>query len=100
MEELNIPELDSQQLEELCSIMEESARKYVLSKIPSKRIEELTIRVETRGTKPVTLTVDVDIALSPLMKNFEVKQLADQAVEEAFTVAERYLRDLEYHSIK
>lgn len=98
MEELDISELDSQQLEEICLIMEESARKYVLSKVPSKRIEELVIKVETRGTKPVTLTVDIDVVLSPLMRKFKVKQLVDQAVKEAITAAETYMRGLEYHS--
>lgn len=98
MEELDIPELDSQQLEEICLVMEESARKYVLSKVPFKRIEELVIKVETMGTKPVTLIVDIDVVLSPLMKNFKVKQLVDQAVKEAITAAEMYMRGLEYHS--
>ncbi len=100
MEHFSIPELDSQQLEELCSIVEETVREYTLSKVCSKRIKELTITVETEGTKPVTLTVDVDISLSPLMKDFDVKKMVDQAVEEAFTAAERYLRDSKCRSSK
>jgi hypothetical protein len=56
------------------------------------------IKVETRGTKPVTLTVDIDVVLSPLMRKFKVKQLVDQAVKEAITAAETYMRGLEYHS--
>lgn len=98
MEELGIPELNSQQIEELCSIVEETARQYVLSKVSPKRVEELNISVETEGTKPVSLTVDVDISLSPLMRNFDVQKLADQAVKEAFTAAEKYLRELKCHS--
>jgi hypothetical protein len=100
LEELGIPELDSQQIEELCIIVEETARKYILSRVPLKRIEELTISVETRGTKRVTLTVDVDISLSPLMKSFEVKELADQAVRESFTAAENHLGELKCASNK
>lgn len=98
MEELGIPELNSQQIEELCSIVEETARKYVLSQVSAKRVEELNITVETEGTKPVTLTVDVDIVLSPLMKNFDAQNLADEAVKEAFAAAENYLRELKCHS--
>jgi len=89
--EIGIPELKSEQVEELCSIAEKTAREYVLSKLSPKRIEALNISVETEGTKPVRLTVDVDVSLSPLMKDFDVQKLVDEAIEEAFTSAENYL---------
>lgn len=98
--ELGIPELDSKQIEELCSIVEKRAREYVLSKVPSKRIETLNIIVETEGTKPVKLTVDIDASLSPLMRNFDVQKLVDEAMREAFTSAENFLRELKCHSKK
>jgi len=97
VEELGIPELTSEQIEELCAIAEEAAREYVLSKIPSKRIDTLNVSVEAEGTKPVNLTVDIDIALSPLMKDFDVQKLVDEAVKEAFTSAKKYLRELTCH---
>jgi hypothetical protein len=100
VEELDLPELTTEQIEELCSIAEEAAREHVLSKVPSKRIETLNISVEAEGTKPVTLTVEIDIALSPLMKDFDVQKLVDEAVTEAFTSAKKYLRELECHSKK
>ncbi|MEM3536610.1 MAG: DUF3194 domain-containing protein [Candidatus Bathyarchaeia archaeon] len=97
MEELGIPELTSEQIEELCAVAEEAARKYVLSKVTSKRVETLNISVEAEGSKPVNLTVDIDITLSPLMKNFDVQKLVDEAVKEAFAAAEKYLRELKCH---
>lgn len=97
VEDLGIPELTSEQIEEMCGIAEEAARKYVLSKVPPKRIETLNISVEAENIKPLTLTVDVDVVLSPLMKNFEVEKLVDEAVKEAFTSAEKYLRKLSCH---
>jgi len=100
VEELGLPELTTEQIEELCSITEEDAREYVLSKVPSKRIETLNISVEVEGTKPVTLTVEIDVALSPLMKDFDVQKLVDEAVNEAFTSAKKYLRELKCHSKK
>ena len=100
MEELGLPELTSEQIEELCSIAEEAARKYALSKVSSKRMEKLDISVEAEGTKPVTLTVEMDIALSPLIKDFDVQKLVDEAVEEAFTSAKKYLEELKCHSEK
>jgi len=98
--EIGIPELKSEQIEELCSIVEKTARQYVTSKVSPKRIEALNISVETEGTKPVRLTVDVDVSLSPLMKDFNVQKLVDEAIEEAFTSAEKYLRELKCHSKK
>lgn len=100
MEELSLPELKSEQIEELCLIVEEAARKHVLSKVPSKKIETLNISVETNGVKPMTLTVEVDIALSPSMKNLDVQKLAEEAVKEAFKTAENHLRKVKCHSQK
>ena len=100
MEELGLPELTSEQIEELCDIGEKAARKYILSKVPPKRIETLNISVEVEGTKHITLTVDIDIALSPLMKNFDAQNLVNESVKEAFQSAERYLRELKCHSKK
>jgi hypothetical protein len=98
--EIGIPELKSEQVEELCSIVEKTARQYIISKVSPKRIEALNISVETEGTKPIRLTVDVDVSLSPLMKKFDVQKLVDEAIREAFTSAENYLRELKCHSKK
>jgi len=100
VEELGISELTSEQIEELCAIAEEAARGYVLSKVPSKRIDTINVSVEVEGTKPVSLTVDIDIALSPLMKEVDVQRLVNEAVKEAFTSAEKFLRELTCHSRK
>lgn len=100
MEELGLPELNSEQIEELCSIAEEAARKHILSKVSQKKIETLNVSAETEGTKPMTLTVEVDISLSPSMKDFDIEKLANEAVKEAFRSAENYLRKLTCHSQK
>jgi hypothetical protein len=94
LEEIGLPELTPEQVEELCSIAEEAAREYVLSKVPPKHVETLNISVETDGEKPLTLTVDVEIVLSPLMQEYDVQRLADEAVKEAFRSADKYLREL------
>ncbi|MEM1551451.1 MAG: DUF3194 domain-containing protein [Candidatus Bathyarchaeia archaeon] len=94
MEDIGLPELTPEQIEELCSKTEEAAREYVLSKVPPKQVETLNISVETDGEKPLTLTVDVEIVLSPLMQEYDVQRLADEAVKEAFRSAEKYLREL------
>ena len=98
MEELGLPDLTSEQVEELCSLTEEAAEKYVLSKVSSKKIETLNVSAEIEGVKPMTLTVDVDVALSSLMKDFDMQKLVDGAVKAAFVAAEKYLREQKCHS--
>lgn len=100
MEKLGFPELTGEQIEELCSIVEESARKHVLSKVSQKRIEKLNTSVEVEGVKPLRLIVDVDVVLSPLMKKFNVQKLVDEAVKESLRSAERHLGELKCHSKK
>lgn len=100
MEELGLPDLTIKQIEEICSLVEETARRHVLSKIASKRVETLNISVEAEGTNPVILTVDIDVALSPLMKGFDVQKLVNEAITKAFESAETYLRKLKCHSRK
>jgi hypothetical protein len=69
LQEIGLPELTSKQVEKLCSIAEEAAREYILARVPSKRVETLNISadVEAEGEKPITLTVEVELTLSPLM---------------------------------
>jgi hypothetical protein len=94
VEELGIPDLTTEQTETLCSTAENAARKHVLSKVPSKMVEKLNISVEANGTKPVTVTVEIDLALSPKMKNFDADTLAKEAGKEALRASENYLRQL------
>jgi len=100
VEELGLPELTSGQIEKLCVIAEEAARRYVLSKISAKQIETHNISAGVEGTNPVTLTVDVDIMLIPSANSSGVQNLADEAVKEAFVAAEKYLEKLKCRSPK
>jgi hypothetical protein len=79
---------------------EKTAREYVLSKVSSKKVEELNVNVETEGAKPVRLNVEVEVSLSPLIKSFDVQKLVDRAVKEAFVSAENFLRELKCLSSK
>lgn len=100
LEEIGIPELTSEQMEELCEIAEEAAREHILSKVPSRRVSALNICVSTQGTKPVTVSVDVEVTLSPIMKDYNVKKLTGEATEKAFESIEKYLRKLACKSTK
>jgi hypothetical protein len=98
--EIGIPELTLEQVEELCERAEQAARDYVLSKVSTRRIAVLDVSVDAEGTKPVTIDVDVTVVLSPLMKNFDVEALTQEATKQAFAIIEEYLRELKCKSKK
>jgi len=94
LEEIGIPELTSKQVEKLCEIGEKAARDYISSKISTRRISTLDITIDVEGVKPITVSVDIELALSPLMKDHDVKRLVDEAKQKAFNAIEEYLRDV------
>jgi hypothetical protein len=92
--ELGIPELTTEQIEILCSTAENAARKYVLSKVSSKMVDRLDISVEAVGSKPVNVTVEIDLALSPQAEGIDAQTLVKEAVNEAHIASEKYLRKI------
>ncbi|MGD0069965.1 MAG: DUF3194 domain-containing protein [Candidatus Bathyarchaeia archaeon] len=94
MVELGIPELTTEQIEILCSTAENAARKYVLSKVSSKMVDRLDISVEAVGSKPVNVTVEIDLALSPQAEGIDAQTLVKEAVNEAHIASEKYLRKI------
>ena len=100
MEEIGILEITLEQVEELCEIAEETAREYVLSKVPPRRISTMNVSVDAEGMKPVTINVDVEVVLSPLLRNFDVEKLVEEATERAFASIRKYLGQLSCKSTK
>ena len=100
MVEIGIPELDLEQLKDLSEGAEKIAREYLLSKIKQNKIIDLEIIVNAEGAKPVTLELDVNLILSPLMKDFNVKKLVKESTKRSFEYIEEYLRELKCKSKK
>ena len=100
MEEIGIPELTPEQLEKLCEIGEKAAREHVYSKVSPRKVSELNIYIDTEGAKPVTISVDVEVALSPLMKDYDAEKLAKEATEKAFISIKAYLSEIACKSTK
>ena len=92
--ELGIPELSTEQIETLCSTAENAARKHVLSKVSSKMVDRLDISVEAEGSKPVNVTVEISLTLTPEAKGVDVQALVKEATKEAHKASEKYLRKL------
>ena len=94
MLEIGIPELELEQLKYLCEGAEKIAREYLLSEIKQNKIIDLEIIVNAEGVKPVTLKIDVNLVLSPLMKDFNVNKLLRESTKLSFEYVEKYLREL------
>ena len=92
MDELGIPELSTEQVETLCATAEDAARKYVHSKVSSRMVERLDISVEAEGSKPVNVTVEIDLQLSPETKDFDAEALVKGATNAAHKAVENFLR--------
>ena len=87
-------------IEALCRIAEDSARRFVLSKIPSSKIADLDVTVDVEGTKPITVDVEVEITLFPRVEGYDVQKLADEAVKNAFLSIEEHLKGIICKSTK
>lgn len=94
MVELGFPELTTEQIENLCSTAENAARKYVLSKVSNKDIQRLDISVEADGSKPVNVTVEIELILDPQMKSVDADTLVKDAVNVAHKATENFLRKI------
>jgi hypothetical protein len=90
--ELGFPELTTEQIELLCSTAEDAARKYVLSKVTHKNIDRLDISVEADGSKPVNVTVEINLVLADQTKDVDAEALVKEAVIEAHRATENFLR--------
>ncbi len=94
MVELGFSELTTEQIEILTQTGEEAARKYVFSKLSSKNVERLDVSVEAEGTKPVNVTVEINLVLKPEIKGVDVDALVKEAVSQAHKAMENFLRKL------
>jgi hypothetical protein len=92
--ELGIPELSTEQIEALCATAEDTTRKYVLSKVTSKMVDRLDISVEAEGSKPVKVTVEINLVLAPEAKDMDAEALVRKATGKAHKAVENYLRKL------
>ena len=94
MDELGIPELSTEQIETLCQTAEDAARKFVLAKVSSKMIDKLDISVEAEGSKPLKVSVEVNVQLTPQAKDVDAEAVVKEATSTAHRAVENFLRKL------
>ncbi len=100
MEEMGLPELTSEQMEKLCEIAEQAAREHILSKLTSNKISSLDVTIDTEGTHPITVSVDVRVNLVRNERSSDVDKLVNEATKKAFMAVEEYLRTIACESRK
>ena len=81
-----------EEIELICDAAEETARKFILSKISLKKVEDLNLSVEALGDKPLSLTVEVGVESD--IENPELVTIIDNATDAAFAAAEAKVREL------
>jgi len=94
LDELGIPELSTEQTETLCATAESAARKHVFSKVSSQMVDRLDISVEAEGSKPVNVTVEINLQLVSEAKDIDAESIAAEATKVAHKAIENYLRKL------
>ncbi len=94
MVKLGFPELTTEQIELLCQTAEGAARKYVLSKVSQKDVDRLDISVEADGSKPVNVTVEINLILAAQTKNIDADALVKEAVDSAHKAVENFFRKI------
>ncbi|MGA3112712.1 MAG: DUF3194 domain-containing protein, partial [Candidatus Bathyarchaeia archaeon] len=94
LDELGIPELSTEQIETLCQTAEDAARKFVLAKVSSKMIDKLDISVESEGSKPLKVSVEVNVQLTPQAKDVDAEAVVKEATSAAHKAVENFLRKL------
>ncbi len=100
MEEIAIPNLTSEQVDELCEIAEKAARRHISSKIPLRQISTFSITIDTEGRKPITINVEIELDLLTKTKGNGAKKLANEATHQAFASIEKYLKGIACKSTK
>jgi hypothetical protein len=82
----------TEEIEQICSSAEESARAYLLSKVSLKKITDLDVTVEAEGDKPLLLFVDIAIELATTDEDLD--RIVSGATDLAFSAAEAKVREL------
>jgi hypothetical protein len=81
-----------EEIESICAAAEEAARKFILSKISLKKLEDLDLSIEAVGDKPLSVTVEA--AVETDLGDPELNTIINKATDAAFAAAEAKVREL------
>lgn len=80
------------EVEKLCSVAEDTVEQVIENRIGFKHVEDLRVTVRADGTKPLRLTVDLD--LTPSHRSSELDSILGEATDAAFSAVERKALEL------
>ncbi|HEW89947.1 MAG TPA: DUF3194 domain-containing protein [Candidatus Bathyarchaeota archaeon] len=89
---IGLPELADEQIMAVIEAGEEAAKRYVLSKLPAKKVYDIGICIQVEGNKPLTVTVDVELRVASSAK-VDPDELARGAAKKAMEAIEAKLRE-------
>jgi hypothetical protein len=75
----------------LCKVADRAARGVIFNRLKKSDIAELDITVEVVSEQPLTVNVEVGIALSPSVKEVDVNVLTKEATEKALEAIKRFV---------
>jgi len=93
LEEPNKLSLSDDQIEELCILADEAARKYVTSKISKNEITDMAVSVNLEDAHELVIEIEVELSLSDLHSDEDAKKLANEAVKSAFRAIDEYVKE-------
>jgi hypothetical protein len=89
-----ISSLTYEEMEKICEVAEEAARKYIMSKVPSEYVSDISISVDLEGSESLNVEVDVEVEFSPLCRKINVREIVEGSVKAAFEAVEKYLDEI------
>jgi len=92
LSERPISSLTYEELEKICVLAEEAARRYIFSRVKREYVSDLYVSVDLESLDTLNVNVEVEIELSPLCSKMNVQEIADGSVKAAFEAIEKCLR--------
>ncbi|MEM2342301.1 MAG: DUF3194 domain-containing protein [Candidatus Bathyarchaeia archaeon] len=89
-----ISDLSYEEIEKICEIAEDAARKYIMSKVPSEYISDLSVSVDVESMETLNVDIEIEIELSPIYRKANAEEIAKDSLKAAFDAIERYLENI------
>lgn len=93
-EETAISKLSLDELQSVCESAELKIRRFIFSKVASNLVDDLNILVDADASAPASINIEVDLRLSPLVKEVNAAKLVEDAIDHGFLLVEEKTREI------
>lgn len=94
LSERPISSLTYEELEKICVVAEEAARRYIFSRVKREYVSDLHISIDLESLDTLNVNVEVEVELSPLCGKMNVQEITDGSVKAALEAIEKYLKKI------